>query len=137
MVEPDRARHGRGPNGGRGDFCREACDLVVSARPGQDDGINLTEVAAALAVLAGIAAADAACCHRLGVRSRGQDHARAIELVKQVVPHGDDLARGLDRLLDLKGNAHNGIPGVSEGDARRAVEWARRAIDHTRAELRS
>ena len=84
---------GRGPNGGRGDFCREACDLVVSARPGQDDGINLTEVAAALAVLAGIAAADAACCHRLGVRSRGQDHARAIELVKQVVPRGDDLAR--------------------------------------------
>jgi hypothetical protein len=30
--------------------------------------------AAALAVLAGIAASDAACCKALGLRSRGQDH---------------------------------------------------------------
>lgn len=31
-------------------------------------------VAAALAILAGIAASDAACCAKLGMRSRGGDH---------------------------------------------------------------
>jgi len=115
-------------------------DLVLGERvetPDQDDGINLSGVAAALAVLAGIAAADAASCHRLGVRSRGHDHAKAVELVKQVVPNGDDMARDLDRLLDLKDSAHYGILGVSDGDARKAVEWARRTIDNTRAVLRS
>ncbi len=102
-----------------------------------EDNINLSGVAAALAVLAGIAAADAACCRRFGVRSRGQDHAQAVELVKQVLPHGAELARDLDRLLDLKDNAHYGILGVSDSDARKAVEWAHRAVEHTRAVLRS
>jgi len=114
-------------------------DLVLGERtetPEQDDDINLSGVAAALAVLAGIAAADAACCHRLGTRSRGQDHAQAIDLVKQIVPHGDDLARDLDRLLDLKDNSHYGILGVSDSDARKAVEWAHRMIDLTRSVLR-
>lgn len=115
-------------------------DLVLGERvegPYQDDDINLSGVAAALAVLAGIAAADAACCHRLGARSRGQDHAQAVELARQVVPRGDDLAKDLDRLLDLKGNAHYGILGVSDGDARKAVEWARRACANARAVLQS
>jgi hypothetical protein len=109
----------------------------VKRPPSPRYAINLSGVAAALAVLAGIAAADAASCHRLGVRSRGHDHAQAVELVKLVVPHGDDIARDLDRLLDLKDNAHYGILGVADGDARKAVEWARRTIDNTRAVLRS
>ena len=40
---------------------------------GEDTGLDLPAVAAALSVLAGIAAADAACCSALGERSRGQD----------------------------------------------------------------
>ncbi len=102
-----------------------------------DDDINLSGVAAALAVLTGIAAADAACCHRLGARSRGQDHTQAVALVQQVVPHGDDLANDLDRLLDLKNSAHYGILGVADTDARRAVAWARRMMTHAGAVLRS
>ena len=115
-------------------------DLVLGERiemPDQDDAINLSGVAAALAVLAGIAAADAACCHRLGVRSRGQDHIQAVKLVRQVNPNGDDLAQDLDRLLDLKDNAHYGILGVSDSDARKATEWARRMTDNAHAVLRS
>ena len=46
----------------------------IEANADRDD-INLSGVAAALSVLAGIAAADAACCHRLGMRSRGLAHA--------------------------------------------------------------
>jgi len=97
----------------------------------EHDDINLSGVAAALAVLAGIAAADAACCHRLGMRSRGLDHAQAVALVKQVIPHGDELANDLDRLLDLKDNAHYGVLGVADAEARRAVEWARRMLKNT------
>lgn len=109
-------------------------ELVLGERIETDadrDEINLSGVAAALAVLAGIAAADAACCHRLGTRSRGQDHAQAVALVKQVIPHGDELASDLDRLLDLKDNAHYGVLGVADAEARRAVEWARRMLKNT------
>jgi hypothetical protein len=115
-------------------------DLVLGERvdtPDEDDAINLSGVAAALAVLAGIAAVDAACCQRLGIRSRGQDHAQAVALVKQVVPGGDDLAKDLDRLLGLKDNAHYGILGVPESDARKAVTWARRLVERTQVVLRS
>jgi len=99
----------------------------IEANADRDD-INLSGVAAALSVLAGIAAADAACCHRLGMRSRGLDHAQSVVLVKQVIPHGDELANDLDRLLDLKDNAHYGVLGVADAEARRAVEWARRML---------
>ena len=115
-------------------------DLVLGERiemPDQDDAINLSGVAAALAVLAGIAAADAVCCHRLGVRFRGQDHIQAVKLVRQVSPNGDDLGQDLDRLLDLKDNAHYGILGVSDADARKATEWARRMMDNAHSVLRS
>lgn len=97
-----------------------------------DDSINLSGVAAALAVLAGIAAVDAATCHRLGVRSRGQDHAEAVPIVRDVVPHGEALSKDLDRLLDLKDNAQYGVLSVSDGEARRTVEWARRMVANTR-----
>jgi len=40
--------------------------------------------AAALAVLAGIAASDAACCMALGRRSRGQDHHDAEALLELI-----------------------------------------------------
>jgi len=99
-------------------------DLVLGeqvADDGGNDAINLSGVSAALAVLAGIAAADAACCHRLGTRSRGQDHGRAVALVGTIVPNGPEMARDLDRLLDLKDNAHYGVLGVSQTDAR----WSR------------
>ncbi len=115
-------------------------DLTLGERvetPETNDAINLSGVAAALAVLAGIAAADAVCCHRLGVRSRGQDHDQAVALVRDIVPHGADLATDLDRLLDLKDNAHYGILGVSDAEARRSVGWARRIVGRAREVLRS
>lgn len=59
-------------------------------------------VSAALAVLAGIAASDAACCASLGRRSRGQDHRDALALLEQVTPHGAEAGKTLRRLLDLK-----------------------------------
>ena len=57
-------------------------------------------VAVANAILAGIAASDAACCAKLKERPRGQSHADATRLLSTVVPHGADMARDLERLLN-------------------------------------
>lgn len=102
-------------------------ELVLS---GQDDEeLLFNGVAAALAVLAGIAASDAACCARLGRRFRGQDHAGAVDLVRTVQPDGAALAKDLARLLAIKDNVHYGALVISLPDAKAAVTWARRMVD--------
>ena len=70
-------------------------------------------VAAALAVLAGIAASDAACCRALGRRARGDDHREAAALLSQIRPGGDRAARALLALIDLKDPAHYGLIHVT------------------------
>jgi hypothetical protein len=101
-----------------------AAELVLEdtsdvARPG---------VAAALAVLSGIAASDAACCARLGRRARGQAHEEAPLLLATVDPHGPEMAKDLDRLLSRKDSSHYGSAFVSAGEAARMVSWARRLL---------
>jgi len=71
------------------------------------------KAAASCAVLAGIAAADAACCRSLGRRSRSQDHRDAVALVRQVSPGGPDAAKQLERLLGLKDQAQYGLEDLS------------------------
>ncbi|MBA3877783.1 MAG: hypothetical protein C0498_12830 [Anaerolinea sp.] len=93
-----------------------------------DPLLALTSVAASLAVLAGIAAADAACCAALGRRARGQSHDDAIALVRTVEPDGEAMARDLGRLIALKDDAHYGVLVVSPERARSAVSWARRLV---------
>jgi hypothetical protein len=68
------------------------------------------------AVLAGIAAADAACCKSLGRRSRCQDHRDAVVLVRQVAPGGSDAARQLERLLGLKDQAEYGFEDIARSE---------------------
>lgn len=85
-------------------------------------------VAASLAVLAGIAAADAACCTRLGRRSRSQDHHDAERLLTEVVPGGRDAAKELRRLLDLKDTAQYGVMHVSTTELRAALRRARSLV---------
>lgn len=94
-------------------------------------------VAAALAVLAGIAASDAACCVKLGERARGQAHAEAVAVLRTVVPHGQDMAKDLARLLASKDEAHYGPNLVDAGKARRLVGYARRMTDLARQVLES
>jgi len=96
---------------------------------------TLPHVAAALAVLAGIAASDAACCARLQRRSRGQDHHDAEVLVATIHPNGANMARDLGRLLNEKDNAHYGVMLVSRATATKMVVWARRLIDFADAVL--
>ena len=90
---------------------------------------DYTSVAAALAVLAGIAAADAACCKALGRRSRGQDHHEAEDLVRQIVPGGRDAANALRRLINMKDEAHYGFFDVSGKDVQAAIRQAKTLVD--------
>ena len=97
----------------------------------------LPHVAAALAVLAGIAASDAACCARLKQRPRGQDHREAEALVATIHPNGSNMAKDLSRLLNEKDNAQYGVMLVSRTTAAKMVEWAERLIDSASAVLAS
>ena len=97
-----------------------------------DESLSLPSVVAALAVLAGIAATDAACCARLGERARGRDHRHAVDLVRNLEPHGRRMATDLDRLLVTKDEAHYGTLGVSHADAASAAARARRMVTAAR-----
>lgn len=102
----------------------EVAELVGS----QEDELATPGVAASLAVLAGIAAADAACCAAFGQRARGQDHRQAVTLVAQVVPGGTEMARDLNRLLTVKDDAHYGLLHVSGQRASATLRQARRLL---------
>jgi hypothetical protein len=105
----------------------EITELVAS----EADSVALANSAASLAVLAGIAAADAACCHALGKRSRSEDHRDAVDLLKQVTPGGAKAANDLALLLGLKDESQYGFGDIAatklRGARRRAgslVEFA-------------
>lgn len=84
-------------------------------------------VSASLAVLAGIAAADAACCSVLGLRSRGQNHDEAAELLERVV-RSADAVRALQRLLSLKNEAQYGLISVSATRRNSALRQAAHVV---------
>jgi hypothetical protein len=92
------------------------------AEPDQER--EYSSAAAALAVLAGIAAADAACCQALGRRSRGQGHRQALALVKQVEAGGSEAAKAFGRLLNLKDQARYGLFDVGGKDLQSAIRQA-------------
>jgi hypothetical protein len=114
--------------------------LAVAELVGTEhDEIASASVATALAVLAGIAAADAICCAELRMRSRGQDHRQAGELLRTIVPDGHSMARDLGRLLAIKDDAHYGLLDVGAQRAALALRQARNLVaaaeKHVRARV--
>jgi hypothetical protein len=105
---------------------RHASNFLEVARLVAEEGDDLdySSPSAALAVLAGIAAADAACCTALGRRARGQDHREAAALVELVSPGGDKAAKSLSRLLSLKDEAHYGLFDVGGQQLKSALRQA-------------
>jgi hypothetical protein len=102
----------------------EVAELVGT----QKDELATPSVAAALAVLAGIAASDAACCAALGQRPRGQDHRQAVQLLERVDSVGPAMAQDLGRLLSVKDDSHYGLLHVSSQRATAALRLARRLV---------
>jgi hypothetical protein len=102
----------------------------------EQDPLATPGVAAALAVLAGIAASDAVCCDVLGQRSRGQDHREAVALLRQIVPDGPAMANDLERLLTVKDDAHYGMLHISAQRTKAALRQARNLVDAAAAHVR-
>lgn len=107
----------------RRSHARRFLEVAEIAAGEQDDDPEFASVAASLAVLAGIAAADAACCKALGERSRSQDH-RDAEKILQRVTGGNAAARHLRELINLKDAAHYGFFDVSQPELKRALRRA-------------
>ncbi|HEV2974600.1 MAG TPA: hypothetical protein VGX69_06335 [Solirubrobacteraceae bacterium] len=97
---------------------------VAELVAGEGDDIEYASQAAALAVLAGIAAADAGCCKALGRRSRGRDHHAAVALVEQIKPGGKQAAQSLSRLLRMKDESHYGLVDVGGQDLKSVLRQA-------------
>ena len=102
----------------------EVAGLVEAEEDGAD-----RSTAAALAVLAGIAASDAACCARLGRRSRGDDHHDAAILLERIEPGGRDAATALRRLIGVKDKAQYGLMFASRQDVQGAMRQAQRLLE--------
>ncbi|MSO42580.1 MAG: hypothetical protein EXQ70_11965 [Solirubrobacterales bacterium] len=111
-------------------------DVAHLAADETDPDVEYRSVAASLAVLAGIAASDAACCHALGKRSRSQDHRDAEELLTEITPGGKGAAKNLDQLLSLKDSAHYGLISVSTAQLTRARRQAKHLVDFAEGVIR-
>ena len=102
-----------------------AADLVVEL--GDDADVDaIANVVGSLAVLAGIAAADALCGRALGRRSVSESHADAAELLSSV--RGDRLAPTLRRLLQAKTDTQYSPLLISARKSRDMLEWARKLV---------
>ena len=87
------------------------------------------KAATSCAVVAGIAAADAACCAALRQRSRGQDHREASDLLRRIAPGGEQAARHLGRLIGLKDAAQYGFDDISGAMLTAAQRQAKALVD--------
>lgn len=88
--------------------------------------VALPSVTASLAVLAGIAASDAACCAALRRRPRGQNHQESVAILATVNPGGNQMSQDLRRLVAAKDDSHYGLALVSASKAQQLLRAARR-----------
>ncbi len=108
----------------------EVAELVAT-----EDSLESHNVATGLAVLAGIAAADAACCKTLGESSRGPDHQDAAIFLRQITPGGETAAKNFERLVGLKDKAHYSFLNISGQDRTSAIRRAGKLVAFARQVL--
>jgi len=92
-------------------------------------------VATAVAVLSGIASAEAACCAALGRRSRGDDHREAAALLRQIVDR-ERAAKAVLELINLKDTAQYGLVPITKRELTTTLRRARILLDFAREVLR-
>lgn len=111
----------------------EVADLTADV---SDPSLEYGSVAASVAILAGIAAADAACCQELGKRSRSENHHDAEVLLEQITPGGKRAAGQLRQLIDIKDTAHYGFININVPQLKRSLRQAQRLVEFAEAVLR-
>lgn len=103
---------------------REDGDLLMDrASLGDLNDPRSRKVDAAIAVLAGIAYADAICIALLGERSSSGDHSHAVQLLRQADPQA---ASDLQTLISIKTQAQYGVAALNSDSATRAMRAADR-----------
>lgn len=112
----------------RRSHARKFLEVAELAADETDQDVEYASVAASLAVLAGIAAADAACCKALGERSRSQDHHEAEKFLRRIAG-GSAAARQLRDLINVKDAAQYGFLDVSRPELRKALRRARALLE--------
>lgn len=113
----------------------EVAELVVDEKD-QDASFVYASSAAALAVLAGIAASDAACCKALQERSRSESHRDAERLLALITPGGKKAAGDLRELLNLKDKAQYGFLAMSVPEVRKVMRRASQLVEFAAEVLR-
>lgn len=121
-----RAKHARG-------FVSAAEIITEFADEIGDEAVST--VVSSLAVLAGIAAADAICGVTLKQRSSSDDHAEAVRMLATISPRGKDYARDLRRLVASKSGVQYSPRLVSPAVARDLTKYARRLVNGMEREL--
>jgi len=87
---------------------------------------GLVNAAVSSSVTSGINAKDAICLKTTGHTEKADNHQHAVKELKLSGPSASGLAQPLGRLLRLKAKSQYQAASVTESDARKAVEWARR-----------
>ena len=111
----------------------EVAELVADV---SDPSLEYGSVAASVAIIAGIAAADAACCQELGKRSRSENHHDAEALLEQITPGGKRATSQLRQLIDLKDTAHYGFINISAPQLKRSLRQAQHLVEFAEEVLR-
>ncbi len=106
----------------------EVAELVAS----EADFPPSATVAAGLAVLASIAASDAACCAALGQSSRSQDHADAGALLNSIAGGGEAAAKDFGRVIGKKDLAHYSFLPLVAGDLKTIMRATQRLVAFAR-----
>ena len=112
---------GKGTARGRLAIAIEYQELAYSKSVASTDAAR--NAAVGNAVLAGIAAADAICCVRLGERSSSSDHSDAVALLTKV---DKKLGQHLSTLIGSKSTSHYGDTFVGSETLKSCL----RAMDH-------
>lgn len=100
---------------------------LVHAEP-DDPVLPLRGVVAALAVLGGIAAADAICAVRLGEMFRDDDHAQAVDLLARARPEGARVKTDFTRLIAVRDQVHYQAIVVTPAECVAAIRRAKRIL---------
>lgn len=108
---------------------RSHLEVAELAADETDPFLEYGSVAASVAILAGIAASDAACCQELGRRSRSDDHHDAEALLEQITPGGKQAASQLRQLINIKDAAHYGFINVTAPQLKRSLRQARHLVE--------
>jgi hypothetical protein len=119
---------------------RKAAQFLEAAeilRDATDDQEEVGDSLVTLCVQAGIAAADAMCCHALGEHAQGEDHAQAIDLLRRLGNDGAQLASALAVLLAMKTKASYDALPVSGEQRARAHRRAKQLVEAARQRVGS